>query len=239
VDAALDWIADALVGAQGDASPSAVLFLLRRYTAAGRPDLRDAIEAGLTQGLDAMDGERDPRTRCQWLGVFAEAAAISDDERLVSSVQSSLSTTIDDLEQLARAAYEPGEGMLGAPLHDQLRSAAAFLTAFELTGRLPYSMLAEELVQVARRLWWDDDCGGFGETFGVNANAVQVLCRLAALHRDPDYTASAVVADHPSYVRDAERILTWLEPIARAHPVEAADYGMALLEWFALSEHPN
>jgi uncharacterized protein YyaL (SSP411 family) len=240
VDAtALEWIADALVGAHGDASPSAVLFLLRRYTASGRHDLRDAIEAGLTQGLDAMDGERDPRTRCQWLGVFAEAAAISDDERLVSSVQSSLSTTIDDLEQLARAAYEPGEGMLGAPLHDQLRSAAAFLTAFELTGRLPYSMLAEELVQVARRLWWDDDRGGFGETFGVNANAVQVLCRLAALHRDPDYTASAVVADHPSYVRDAERILTWLEPIARAHPVEAADYGMALLDWFALSEHPN
>ena len=236
---ALEWIADALVGADGDASPSAVLFLLRRYTASGRHDLRDAIEAGLTQGLDAMDGERDPRVRCQWLGVFAEAAAISDDERLVGSVQSSLSTTIDDLEQLARAAYEPGEGLLGAPLPDQLRSAAAFLTAFELTGRLPYSMLAEELVQVARRRWWDDVRGAFGETFGINANAAQVLCRLAALHRDPDYAASAVGANHPLYVRDAERILTWLEPLARAHSAEAADYGMALLDWFALSEHPN
>jgi uncharacterized protein YyaL (SSP411 family) len=240
-DPALDWIARALVDAlsNGEASPSAVLFLLRRYTASGRDDLREAIEVGLTHGLDAIVDERDARQQCQWLGVFAEGAAISDDDRLVGSVQSSLASTIDGLEQLARAAYEPGEGMLGAELHDQLRSASAFLTAFELTGRLPYSMLAEELVQVARRRWWDEARGTFGENFIVNAIATQVLCRLAALHRDPDYTAAAVVSDHQTYLGDAERMLASLEPMARAHLADVAEYGLALLDWFALSELPN
>lgn len=240
-DTDLDWIADALIAAvaAGETPPAALTFLLRRYTASGRTDLRNAIEAGLTRGLDALPGERDPRCRCQWLGVFAEAAAVSDDERLVESIQSNLSSTIDDLEQLARGAYEPGEGMLGRAASDQLQSAAAFLTAFELTARLPYSMLAEELLQVVRRLEWDDDRGALRGDFGVNAVAVQVLCRLAALHRDADYTASAVIAEHPTYARDAQRILETLAPLARAHPAEAAEYGLALLDWFALRGHPN
>ncbi len=66
-----------------------------------------------------------------------------------------------------------------------------------------------------------------------------MLCRLAVLHADADYTASAVVADHATYVRDAERILASLEPIAHAHVANAAEYGMALLNWFALRELPN
>jgi uncharacterized protein YyaL (SSP411 family) len=240
-DSALEWIADATAGAltDGDTSASAVLFLLRRYAASGREQWRDAIELGLTGGLVAFPGERDPRTRCQWLGVFAEAAAMSDDEQIVECVQSNLGSTVDALEQLARAAYEPGEGMLGAELPDQLRSASAFLTAFDLTGRLPYSMLAEELLQVARRRSWDDIHGRFDGNFASNAGAVQVLCRLAMLHADAQYTASAVVADHASYAREAERILASLELIAHAHVTEAAEYGMALLTWFALRALPN
>ena len=239
--AALDWIAGALIDelVDGEPSPSAITFLLRQYAATGRDDIRNAVESGLTLALESIVNERDPRRRCQWLGVFAEAATMSDDERLADRVQSALPSTIDDLEQMARAAYEPGEGMLDAALPDQLHSASAFLTAFDLTARLPYSMLAEELLQVARRVWWDDDRGAFRADFAINASAVQVLCRLAALHRDEEYTASAVVAEHPTYVRDAERILEWLEPIARAHPAGAAEYGVALLDWFALSELPN
>jgi hypothetical protein len=240
-DPTLEWLDAAIVDAlaSGDASASAVQFLLRRYAASGRAQWRQPIELGLTSGLDAFPSQPDPRTRCQWLGVFAEAAVMSDDERIVGCVQSSLASTIDGLEQLARAAYEPGEGMLGAELADQLHSASAFLTAFELTGRLPYSMLAEELLQVARRRSWEDKQGRFAGNFGANASAVQVLCRLAALHADADYTASAVFADHATYVQDAERILASLEPIARAHLTDAAEYGMALLNWFALRELPN
>lgn len=237
----MEWIADTLVDAlvDGDPSPSAVTFLLRRYAASGRAEMRNAVEAGLARGLEEAAGERDPLRRCQWLGVFAEAAAISDDERLVDQVRATLPATIDGLEQIARAAYEPGGGLRGAALPDQLHCASALLTAFELTARLPYSMLAEELLQVARRVWWDDERGAFRGDFAVNASAVHVLCRLAALHGDADYAASAVVAEHPTYVRDAERILECLRPIARAHPADAGEYGVALLDWFALSEHPN
>jgi hypothetical protein len=240
-DSGLDWIADALSASltAGATSPSAVLFVLRSYTASGRSDMRDAIEAGLTSGLHLIASEPDPRLRCEWLGVFAEAAAISDDERLVDSVRSHLSPTIDGLERLVRSAYEPGEVLAGADVNDQIRSALAFLTAFELTGRLPYSMLAEELLQIARRQWWDNDAGGFGTNFRANATGAQLLCRLAALHRDADYAASAVVAPDARYAFDAEHILTALAPIARAHLDDVAEYGLALLDWFALRALPN
>jgi hypothetical protein len=240
-EAGLDWIADALTASllAGATSPSAVLFMLRSYTASGREEMRAAIEAGLTGGLQAVAADLDPRRRCQWLGVFAEAAAVSDDERLVESVQSYLPSTIDGLERLVRSGYEPGQVLDGADLNDQMLSAVAFLTAFELTGRLPYSMLAEELLQIARREWWDDSTGGFGDNFSANAIGAQLFCRLAALHRDADYAASAVVAPGATYALDAERILTSLEPIARTHLDAVAEYGMALLDWFALRALPN
>ena len=65
----------------------------------GVPTCVTHIEAGLTIGLDLIAADADPRRRCQWLGVFAEAAAISDDERLVDSVRLHLSPTIDGLER--------------------------------------------------------------------------------------------------------------------------------------------
>jgi hypothetical protein len=239
--AALDWIADALIGTveAGAQSPAAMTFLLRRYAACGRDDIRAAVEVGLTRALEAADAEHDPRRRCEWLGVFAQAATLSDDERLEQRVRTALRSTIDDLESFARRAYEPGEGLLGARLDDQLQSASAFLTAFDLTARLPYSMLAEELLQAARRTGWDDDRGAFRGDFAVNASATHVLCRLEALHRDPEYTSSAVIATGSSYVDDARRILHRLGPIAREHTADAAEYGVALLDWFALNDHPN
>jgi len=279
VDESLDWIAEILIPSIADTpTPSAVLFLLRKYRLDALTDDRDtvtrdrdaltrdrdalkgvpyshdrdalrgvphtdtirtAIEAGLTGGLHIVASASDPRERCQWLGVFAEAAAISDDDRLVESVQQHLSPTIDGLERLARSKYEPGEGLVDGELRDHVRTALAFLTAFELTGRLPYSMLAEELLQAARRRWWADDRGSFGDSFGANASSVQLLCRLAILHRDPEYFAAAVVAPDANYARDAERILVALEPIARAHLGEVAEYGMALVDWFALRTLPN
>jgi hypothetical protein len=59
------------------------------------------------------------------------------------------------------------------------------------------------------------------------------------LHRDADYAASAVIAPGASYAFDAEQILTVLAPIARAHLDDVAEYGMALLDWFALRSLPN
>ncbi len=240
-DEALAWITGTVLDgtARGESSPPALLFLLRRYIALGDPSLRAAVETGLASGLEVAPSERDPRERCRWLGLFADALSVSEDDNLAATVNTLLAGTIDDLERLIRTDYEPGDGLADAPLSDQLRTAVALLTAFELTGRLPYSMLAEELLQIARRTAWDDEQGMFRVGVAGNSFAVQVMCRLAALHHDPSYTERAVVATSPSYETDAARILDRLAATYRDAPGAAADYGLALLEWFALNAHTN
>ena len=74
------------------------------------------------------------------------------------------------LERVVIALYRPGAGlahyeaghlMVRGLLVDQVRMASALVTAARLTGRVPYVMLAEELMQYARRTLWDDEVGGF------------------------------------------------------------------------------
>ena len=158
---------------------------------------------------------------------------------------------IDELEHLIAAAYRPGDGLahdLDSPdlvrgqLADQLRAASALLTAYVLTWRLPYGMLAEELVLFARRTRWDDDQAAFrtdegGDGFALNCEAARVLCRLASLHHDDDYRHVAVVAVGADYHADAERILT--AQALSAHDRDLADaaaYGLALAEFSNLPE---
>lgn len=245
---ALEWVTAALVARAGapdlprilqSVLPSALVFLIRRYPADGRPELRDALERGLAAGLVAFDDERDPRTRCEWLGALAAASAMVDDAQLAETVERALPDVIDGLEQFVRNVYEPGEGAMGASCHEQLRLASALLAAFDLTGRLPYSMLAEELLQTATRRWWDTGAGAFRAEFGANCIAVQLCCRLAMLHRDVDYASRAVVAPAARYDEQAALALVSLESHYREHNASAADYGLALLDWFSLSALPN
>jgi hypothetical protein len=56
---------------------------------------------------------------------------------------------IDRLELIVGRAYRPGEGI--GTFGDHVRAASALLTAYSLTGRLPYPMLAEELMVILRR----------------------------------------------------------------------------------------
>jgi mannose/cellobiose epimerase-like protein (N-acyl-D-glucosamine 2-epimerase family) len=235
-ESSLEWVTDTLLDAfaRGETSASATAFLLRRYADTAGDGMREAVEAGLTRGLDELSIEPDPRERCQWLALLAAAAPIADDERLGEAIQKALSRAVDDLERLVREAYEPGEGLIGASLLDQMRVAAALLAAFELTGRLPYPMLAEELIQNARRQAWDEEAGAFRGDFDANSVAVQVLCRLALLHRDPDYMASAVVTEDATYDRDAGRTLNWLSLAYRVHAASAATFGLAVLDCFSL-----
>jgi hypothetical protein len=158
---------------------------------------------------------------------------------------------IDELERLIGAAYRPGDGLahdLDAPdvvrgqLADQVRAASALLTAYVLTWRLPYGMLAEELVQFARRTLWDDDLAAFrpaahdgADAFALNCEAARVLCRLAALHHDDDYRHVAVVAVGADYRTDAERILMAQAATACDRDLtDAAAYGLALAEFSKL-----
>jgi uncharacterized protein YyaL (SSP411 family) len=224
-----------LAAAPGAAlSPAAVLCLLREYVAGGRGEVREAAERGLAQAVDAIAETRDARVRVQWLRTLAEASACTADEELASHIARELPSAIDLLETLVRRSYEPGEGLVGAPAGDQLRCASALLAAFDLTGRLPYAMLAEELLAAAQRHHWDAARSRFDADTAANCVAASVACRLAALHADPDYRARAVVAPQSAYRDDARGLLAAIGSEWRASVEEAAEYGVALQEWFAL-----
>ena len=141
---------------------------------------------------------------------------------------------IDQLERVIGDSYRPGDGLVRerdgrrvrCSLGDHVRGASALLTAFEVTGRLPYSMLAEELMAVARREPPPDD------DFVIQCDAARVLCRLAALHDDPAYRGAAVVAAGADYRADASRILAAQSARALAgSPADAAAYGLALFDF--------
>ena len=230
--------------ANGRLSPAGLTVLLDHYSRDDRADVRDAIERGLTAALAALepagggvsrDSRLDGVSRVAWLGVLADAAAWSDDERLPAAVQAHLADTIDALESDVRRAYEPGEGLLDQDARAHVFCASALLTAFDMTGRLPYSMLAEELTQTVRRRWWSDAQHGIPGDVMASAVAIQLFCRLAALHRDPDYAQAAVVPAGATYEADARDGLAALAATYREHPDAAAEYGAALIAWFALN----
>jgi hypothetical protein len=158
---------------------------------------------------------------------------------------------IDELERVVGLTYRPGIGLTrtispsepaGGDLGDHAASASALLTAYSLTERLPYSMLAEELMQVARRQWWVESVGAFApaddaslDWFEKNCGAARVLCRLAVLCADRDYRRAAVVAEEGDYAGDASRILGRLASSIDRFGLAAAPYGLALIELEALT----
>ena len=135
-----------------------------------------------------------------------------------------ISAAIDELERIVGESYGPGEGI--GDYADHVRSAAALITAYDVTGRLPYAMLAEELMQVSARL-------SAGRGFTIECEAARVYCRLAAVNDDDDYRAAAVIAPDANYRADASRMLAALSPRARAEG--APIYGLALSELLALN----
>jgi len=224
-------------------SPDAIWFLLHACVEHAVAGAREHVELGLTCALDAVHEERDACRRIGWVELMTDASAVTDDPRLIDCVRDALPRAIDGLESFVRHAYEPGEGLLDATCGDHLRCSNALLTAFQLCGRLPYAMLAEELVQAARRRWWDTESGAFvidgpsgtaDVSFQVNSLGAQALCRLAALHADPEYRAAAVLAPHTTHAADARTILTTLTDAAGEHRAHAALFGRALLAWFAV-----
>ncbi len=135
---------------------------------------------------------------------------------------------VDQLERLIGAHYRPGFP-IGTPA-DQVRAASALLTAYALSLRLAYPMLAEELMQSARRSPpgdFDDACG-----------AARVFCRLAHLHADPQYRAAAVLAPDADYRGDASRLLAAITADADGRGAAGGIYGVALLELESASSLP-
>lgn len=285
--AAIAWITDTVVRAldRDPPEPVPLLFLLRRYTATGAPELRVALEPALARALERQADVQAGDERAGWLTLFAEALRLSGDERLhpaaldlmaalrggwgrtadvertavsieaclvaceIADPRAIVPAAIDELERVIGAAYRVGHGLArdgGADgrrgwLPDHVRAASALLTAHDITGRLPYSMLAEELVQLVRRTNWDDGAGRFAETalddrasFLINCAAARVLGRLAELHAREDYRAGAVIAAGAAYDEDRSRILSALDGTYRAYGAASAAYGLALTEWLAM-----
>jgi hypothetical protein len=156
--------------------------------------------------------------------------------------QDVVAPAIDELERVVGGAYRPGEGIAHTVgprreehpcLADHLSAASALLTAFAVTGRLPYSMLAEELIQFARRTMWDPHTHTFraaAKPFLLNCEAARVLSRLAALHQDDGYRQAAVFSRDADYAADARRVLVALESEYRDQGRDGAAYGLALME---------
>jgi len=141
-----------------------------------------------------------------------------------------ITAAVDELERIVGHSYGPGEGI--GDYADHVRAAGALLTAYETTGRLPYAMLAEELMQSSKRT------SASNRPYVIECEAARVFCRLAALHDDADYRAAAILAPNADYRADASRLLAGLAPRARAEG--AAIYGLALGELlFVTIESPD
>ena len=149
-----------------------------------------------------------------------------------------LGAAIDELERVVCLAYRPGERLpqsLRNPdaddggVEEHVAAATALLTAHDLTARLPYSMLAEELIQAVRRSGGpegahDDLTGG---PKGPHYELARVMCRLARLHDDEDYRRTAVIARSSDYRADAKAMLEEI-PLPDGGPSEdAAMFGLA------------
>jgi hypothetical protein len=286
---AIAWVTDRSLDAlarEEPIDPYAVTLLLRRYVETGRADLADAVGGALACALDAERRAPPPR-EAAWLMTFAEAATLSDDDRLrmevadlvakarhswgrvreveelAWSVDACLSASdvfeprklvpaaIDQLESIVADAYRPGDGVaqrigqadsVRGRLGDQVRTASALLAAYQRTSRVPYAMLAEELMQYARRMLWTQD-GGFldwlgdgtfvrpdEKPFALNCEAARVFRRLAALHGTDEYREIAIIAPDADYRRDATETLASVGARYRDYGAAAAIYAITLAE---------
>ena len=107
------------------------------------------------------------------------------------------------------------------------------LTAYILTARLPYAMLADELMQSVVHTP-PDEPGGGDIPFAVSCELARVFCRLAALHGDEEYRRAAVLPVDEDYAANAARTLTALSSSVRERGAGAAPFGLALAEWLNL-----
>jgi len=173
-----------------------------------------------------------PLLQAQWTATAIGDAAVAIEATLhavtLPAFRSIAADAIDHLERLIATFYRPGAGVGAAS--DQVRTASALLTAYGLSGRLPYPMLAEELMQSARTALPSD--------FTTTCIAARVLARLAALHADSGYRAAAILAPQAAYRADALRLLDSVASDARARGAAGAIYGVALLELESASSLP-
>lgn len=217
--------------------PREVRFLLHECTRLTDASLRTAVERGLTRALPAAHADPDPWRRIAWVRLLADAVVFSDDDRLDAGTRAALPAAVDLLESRIRQAYEPGDGLPGLTCLEQLRAAGALLDAYALTGRLPYGMLAEELLRHARGQWWREETALFDDSLPATCAGLAAAVQLAALHADPDYVTAVVSGPGWDIRADARRMASAIAGGIAHSPEAAAAAGPGLSEWFALESN--
>jgi uncharacterized protein YyaL (SSP411 family) len=169
------------------------------------------------------------------ISAYLHAANVLDDRTLAEFA-------IDALDRLLSLTYQPGAGVAHACddrppirglLGDQVRASAALLDAYAASDRLPYLMLAEELMRFAVRTMRDGaefvdrepnraaDRGLLRvpfSPFALNCEAARVLHRLGLLTGQDELRAIGL------------ETLSALSARYRAHDLWGAEYGLAALE---------
>jgi len=287
----IDRVTDRLMRSLADGetrAPAVLRFLLRRFAATARDDLRDVLGPAIGDAIENDDGQdQDPER----LIALAEAVELSNDPMLGDAVRRDAvrcrgswpsrgpvapaaatvefcliaaralaepawtSDALDELERVIGIAYEPGDGMaqqlttrvrIPGDLATHVATSLALLQAFDATGRLPYPMLAEELMAHVERRSHVGPVGGVEGVKGdehlervapvasvASLDAARVLARLASLQRDPDYRAVAVTRGDGD--RSAERHLRAFDLAAARDPALMAAYGLALEAWLQVT----
>ena len=68
------------------AAPPALSFLLARYVASGRTDVRDALEPALAAALDRPFASLAAGDRAAWLRAFVDAVPVAQNDRVLAAV---------------------------------------------------------------------------------------------------------------------------------------------------------
>jgi uncharacterized protein YyaL (SSP411 family) len=167
-----------------------------------RDAMADETHGGFFNAASARTTDRTKYvdSNAMMAGAIIRTAALFDDVWLRDFALTSL-------ESVIAPAYSPGDGVahvvdtgrdngVKGLLTDQIHAASALIWAHAATGRLPYSMLAAELLQFALRTMWDEAAGSFRDRvdtsdpfvpFELNCHAACVLDRLAVLTGDAVY----------------------------------------------------
>lgn len=197
----------------------------------------DEAAAWLILFAEAADASDDARLReaasnlaskmpMNWDGAQSIAVSASSVDAYLRAYPllggASAQAAIDELERLVAGAYEPGSGIPGE-VGQELHVASALLTAFAVSDRLPYAMLAEELLRHARPALLSPTSLPLSTT----CMAAATLSRMGALHRLPEYRTAAVITPDADYASDAAGLLERLAADAHTHGLAAAAYGLA------------
>src|SRR5581483_3695509 len=136
---------------------AAWLLLLGEARRLSEDDRMAGAVASLVDGLSA-EWRADQPVDAAALAIDACLASVDERRRTTIVPQA-----IDELERIASRAYVPGRPPRDAS--EVIHLASALLTAFTVTARLPYAMLAEELVQSLIRHGRDRESGLFVASF--------------------------------------------------------------------------